>query len=65
MNKINNKELNFENLEVYQRSIDFCNTIFEITKNFPKQIQFSLTDQLRRASLSICNNIAEGCGNTR
>lgn len=50
----------FEQLEVYQQAMDFAEQIFEFTKSFPSQLQFSLGDQLRRASLSICNNVAEG-----
>lgn len=50
----------FENLEVYQRAMDFAEEVFKITEEFPQRIQSSLGDQLRRATLSICNNIAEG-----
>ena len=55
-----NYMFDFEKLEVYQRALDFTNTIFTITLNFRKEIQYSLGDQFRRAALSICNNIAEG-----
>lgn len=34
--------------------------IFELTKTFPKEERYSLTDQIRRASRSVCSNIAEG-----
>jgi len=34
--------------------------IFEITKDFPKEEKYSLTDQIRRSSRSVCSNIAEG-----
>ena len=50
----------FERLDVYQRAIDFTEEVFEMTEDFPQRIQYSLGDQLRRAALSICNNIAEG-----
>ena len=50
----------FQRLEVYQRAMDFAETVFEITESFPQRLQFSLGDQFRRAALSICNNIAEG-----
>lgn len=50
----------FERLEVYQKALDFAEQIFELTEGFPQRLQYSLGDQLRRASLSICNNIAEG-----
>jgi len=50
----------FEKLEVYQRAIEFTNLVFERTRKFHWEYQSSLGDQMRRASLSICNNIAEG-----
>ena len=50
----------FEKLEVYQKAMDFADQIFEVTENFPQRAQSSLGDQMRRAVLSICNNIAEG-----
>jgi four helix bundle protein len=51
----------FENLEVYQKSVDLAEKIINITDEFPKGYYF-LTDQLNRASLSIPTNIAEGNG---
>ena len=50
----------FEKLEVYKKTMDFVERIFEITESFPQHLQYSLGDQLRRAALSICNNLAEG-----
>ena len=50
----------FEKLEVYQKAVDFAEQVFECTEGFPQRVQSSLGDQLRRATLSICNNIAEG-----
>jgi four helix bundle protein len=52
----------FENLEVYQRAVNFAETIAIVTKNLPAQGHYHLVDQLRRASLSISLNIAEGNG---
>lgn len=51
----------FENLEVYQKAIDFADQITILTKEFPRGFYF-LTDQLNRAALSIATNIAEGNG---
>jgi four helix bundle protein len=53
-------KFSFERLEVYNKAISFTNSIFNICNNFPIKLQYSLGDQLRKASLSIINNIAEG-----
>jgi len=53
-------EFGFEKLEVYRLSIDFANKAFALSKNFSVKVQSSLGDQLRRAVVSIANNIAEG-----
>ena len=50
----------FENLEVWKLSRIFTNTIYSVTKNFPKEEIFAMTNQIRRAALSITLNIAEG-----
>jgi four helix bundle protein len=52
----------FEKLDVWMRGIDFANEMFNIADNLPQQYQFSLGEQLRRASLSVPTNVAEGCG---
>ena len=52
----------FERLEVYQKTMQLVVTIFRLTRGLPKEYQHSLADQLRRASLSILNNLAEGSG---
>ena len=51
---------NFENLRVWQRSIDFSGEIYDLTKKFPKEQQYNLTSQVNRAADSISLNIAEG-----
>jgi four helix bundle protein len=51
----------FENLEVYQKSVDLAEKVINLSDEFPKGYYF-LTDQLNRASLSIATNIAEGNG---
>lgn len=50
----------FTDLKVYQASYQFAMEIFKITKNFPKEEKYSLIDQIRRSSRSVCSNIAEG-----
>ena len=52
----------FERLEVYQKAVELVVTIFRITRLLPKEYQYSLADQMRRAALSILNNLAEGSG---
>ncbi|MGD2093582.1 MAG: four helix bundle protein [Phycisphaerales bacterium] len=51
----------FENLEVYQKAIDFADKISILTEQFPRGYYF-LVNQLNRAALSISTNIAEGNG---
>lgn len=46
-------------LEVYQVAFRVAMRIFEVTKAFPKEERYSLTDQIRRSSCSICANLAE------
>ncbi len=46
-------------LEVYQQAFDLAMRIFDLTKNFPLEEKYSLTDQIRRSSRSMCANIAE------
>ena len=46
-------------LEVYQLAFDAAMTIFELTKKFPKEEKYSLVDQIRRSSRSVCTNTAE------
>ena len=46
-------------LEVYQLAFTAAMKIFEISKNFPKEETYSLTDQIRRSSRSVCSNQAE------
>jgi four helix bundle protein len=51
---------NFEKLEVWKKSIDLADAICSDTKTFPIEERFGLTNQMRRAALSVSSNIAEG-----
>ena len=52
----------FRNIKVWNESHQLTLKVYEITSEFPKSEMFNLTSQLRRACVSIPNNIAEGCG---
>ena len=47
-------------LEVYKRAFKVSMRLFRLSKQFPKEETYSLTDQVRRSSRSVCSNIAEG-----
>jgi four helix bundle protein len=51
---------NFEKLDVWQKAIDFADLVYDHTRNFPADERFGLTNQMRRAAVSISSNIAEG-----
>ena len=57
MNKIAKR---VQDLEVYRLAFDTAMEIYEISKSFPPEERYSLTDQIRRSSRSICANLAEG-----
>jgi len=51
---------NFEKLDVWQEAIQLASLVYKITRNFPEHERFGLTNQMRRAAVSISSNIAEG-----
>jgi len=51
---------NFEKLETWQKAIAFADMVYDVTRNFPVDERFGLTNQMRRAAVSISSNIAEG-----
>ena len=53
---------NYRELKIWQRSHIFTVLLYQVTKKFPRDEVFALTSQMRRASVSIPANIAEGCG---
>ena len=48
-----------QELEVYQRAFATAMNIFELSRSFPKEETYALTDQIRRSSRSVCANLAE------
>ncbi|MBW4606687.1 MAG: four helix bundle protein [Hassallia sp. WJT32-NPBG1] len=50
---------NHKDLRVYQMAFDAAMKIFEVSKKFPVEERYSLTDQIRRSSRSVCANLAE------
>ena len=53
---------NYKELKVWQKAYQLCLEIYRITARFPKDEKFGLTSQIRRASVSVPSNIAEGYG---
>jgi len=59
--KRESKRLNsVRDLVVYNKAFEAAMIIFKISKTFPKDEKYSLTDQVRRSSRSVCSNLAEG-----
>jgi four helix bundle protein len=52
----------FKDLVVWQRAVQLCTEVYRLTAAFPQSEQFGLMNQMRRASVSIASNIAEGYG---
>ena len=52
--------MNYNDLQVWQESMKIVTSIYQLTKKMPVEERFSLTDQMRRAAVSIPSNIAEG-----
>ena len=50
---------NYRELEVYRMAMDAAMEIFEVSKRFPAEEKYSLVDQVRRSSRSVCANLAE------
>ncbi len=50
----------YKKLKVYQKAFELAMQVFEVTKTFPKEERYALTDQIRRSSRSVCSNIGEG-----
>ncbi len=52
--------LSHKNLDVYKISLALVKEVYRVTKVYPKEEQFVLVTQLRRAAVSVCSNLAEG-----
>lgn len=52
----------FEKLDVWQKAVAFADTVYSVTSGFPADERFGLTNQMRRASVSVSSNVAEGSG---
>ncbi len=52
--------MGFQTLLAYRKGFELAMEIFHISKTFPKEEKYSLTDQIRRSSRSVCINITEG-----
>jgi four helix bundle protein len=53
---------NFKNLEIWKKSRALVKEVYHLTNDFPSEEKFGLTLQIRRSSISVPSNIAEGCG---
>lgn len=51
----------YAELKVYQLAFESATRIFELSKKWPPEEKYPLTDKIRRASRSVCGNIAEAC----
>ena len=59
-----NKKYYFKNLDAYRESKNLVKMVYGLLRQFPKEEQYALCDQLRRAVISVPSNIAEGSGRT-
>ena len=54
--------MEYTELEVWKEARVLANSVYQISKAFPKDERFGLTSQIRRCAVSVPSNIAEGCG---
>ena len=54
--------MEYRDLDVWMEARKLVSSLYRLTKSFPKDEQYGLTSQMRRCSISISSNIAEGCG---
>lgn len=60
----NNEIFNYKTLVAYQRAKEMVKEVYRLLRKFPKEEQYALCDQLRRAAVSVTSNIAEGTSRT-
>ena len=53
--------MNYKELDAWKESMELVQLVYEITQKFPSEEKFGLDSQLRRATVSVPSNIAEGC----
>jgi len=56
---VSEKIITHGQLEIYRKAFETALVIFELTRKFPREETYSLTDQIRRSSRSVCANLAE------
>lgn len=56
------KKINYKDLDLYKSAKELVLSVYALLRKFPKEEQYALCDQLRRAVISILSNIAEGMG---
>lgn len=59
---MDDKDFLFKNLIVWQKSMQFSRMVYDLVRQFPECERYALSDQVRRAVVSIASNIAEGSG---
>ncbi len=59
---MDDRKFSFENLEVYGKARALVVDVYRVQRSFPKEEQFGLGDQIRRAAVSVTANLAEGSG---
>lgn len=60
----NDVHFSFEDLQVYQKALDFTDFVYSLTAKFPREELYGLSSQFSRAAVSIALNTAEGSGDT-